>query len=426
MSRAPQAAAHFNRPADVAASLAGHAAVVVTGPDAGHSAMLAVAVARAVAVGRNVVIGDLTGDAPPIYALAGGDDAVGLADCFRDGLPLDDIARPVPGTKSLFVLPAGANVAHEPTLRARDRWLRLVAGFAEAGGLLLLVCREDSPLLTVLHEAGAGVLYDGRDADAPRDLPLLGTIGALPPAGRPPRAGGIRAWHIGAAGVGAALVAGWSAMGWIGASHAADGMVVIRPARTVAATPAGPGSTAPRPDTVAIIERTPADDEPRVAPFVVAVVAASTAAGANSVARSDLLAAHLPAVTISVVTLRESPQRAVEWHKAMFGAWRDARDAQAALDEARRRGVVARDAGRVERAPYAVLLADSLSRERAAAVLDVWRAKGVTPYALTQDDGRLRAYAGAFETVAQAAAMAAMVQRAGGRPIVAYRTGRPD
>jgi hypothetical protein len=58
--------------------------------------------------------------------------------------------------------------------------------------------------------------------------------------------------------------------------------------------------------------------------------------------------------------------------------------------------------------------------------MDVWRAKGVVPYALTQDDGTVRVYAGAFETVAQAVTMAAMVRAAGGGPVVAYRTGRPD
>ena len=58
--------------------------------------------------------------------------------------------------------------------------------------------------------------------------------------------------------------------------------------------------------------------------------------------------------------------------------------------------------------------------------MDVWRAKGVAPYALRQDAGTLRVYAGAFETVAQAITMTALVQAAGGAPVVAYRTGRPD
>ena len=76
--------------------------------------------------------------------------------------------------------------------------------------------------------------------------------------------------------------------------------------------------------------------------------------------------------------------------------------------------------------PYALLLADSASHERTRAVMEVWRAKGLVPYALTQDDGSVRVYAGAFGTVAQGATMAALVHNAGGTPIVAYRTGRPD
>ncbi len=92
----------------------------------------------------------------------------------------------------------------------------------------------------------------------------------------------------------------------------------------------------------------------------------------------------------------------------------------------RRQRVVEREGGIVVRAPYAMLLADSASHERARAVLEVWRAKGLAPYALTQDDGTVRVYAGAFETVAQSVTMAAIVHDAGGTPMVAYRTGRPD
>lgn len=427
MRHAPPHAAHFDRPAEVAARLADQPAVIVTGADAAHAAMLAVAIARAAATTRRVALGDLVGGLGAIYALAGGEDAAGLAECFRDGLSLNEIARPVPDVESLFVLPAGTGVDREPALGVRDRWERLIRGFGEAGGLLVLVCRERSPLVGVLGEAGARLLYDGSAAGAPQGASLVGTIGATPPPGRPAARGpGVRGWQVAVAAAATAVLGGWAAVAWVRTSNAPDGSVVIRPATKVGTAIDTSAAEPAAPDTVSIIERTPASDRARLSPFAIAVVAASTAANANSLVRSDLTVAGVPAATISVVAVRDGRRRAARWHKVMFGAWRDAQAAQAALKDARKRGIVDKEAGAVERVPYAVLLADSASHERARAVMDVWRAKGVTPYALTQDDGTVRVYAGAFETVAQAVTMAAMVHAAGGGPIVAYRTGRPD
>ncbi|HVZ47965.1 MAG TPA: SPOR domain-containing protein [Gemmatimonadaceae bacterium] len=425
MRPAPPPAAHFDRPADVAARLADRAAVIVTGADAAHAATLAVAIARAAAAGRRVAIGDLVGGPGPVYGLAGGEDAAGLAECFRDGLSLNDIARPVPEVDTLFVLPAGAGVDREPALGVRDRWERLIRGFGEAGGLLVLVCRERSPLIGILGVSGAALLYDGTASDAPTGAPLLGTIGAARPTAARLRARGFRGWQVGAAALGAIAVAGWGAIAWTRASNAPDGTVVLHPATRVETPRARDAATRTQPDTVTLVERTPASDQAHLAPFAIAVVAASTAANANSVVRAELQAAGLPAATVAVVAVRDGP-RAARWHKVMYGAWRDAQTAEAALVDARRRGVLDAGAGTVARVPYAVLLADSASRERARAVMDVWRAKGVVPYALTQDDGTVRVYAGAFETVAQAVTMAAMVRAAGGGPVVAFRTGRPD
>jgi hypothetical protein len=373
------------------------------------------------------------GDAAPIYALAGGEDAPGITDCFRDGLPLTEVARPVAEHPSLFVLPSGSRVRTDETLTSSERWGRLVRGFGEAGGLLVLVVQENSRLLMPLGEAGAVLLYGGPADLAPPGIPLTATIGAaLPPPAKKPRPGAIPGWQVAAAALGAVAVAGGAAVAWTNASHSPDGAVVVAPAlraELAGAPTRGDSVAAPAPITVDILERTSFADAARARAFVIQLVAANEASNANSLLNDASRDATLPAATVAVVTVRSGTgegTRVSRWHKVIAGAWQESQAADSALADLRRRGVVRQNEGQVLRAPYGVLLADSASTERARAVMDVWRAKGVVPYSLTQDDGTVRVYAGAFETVAQAATMTAMVQAAGGSPIVAYRTGRPD
>lgn len=440
MSPAPTGAPHFDRPADAAAHAAGESAVIVSGTDGQQAATYAVAIARAAAAtGRRVALGDLAGGLAPIYALAGGEDAAGLAECFRDGRPLSEVARPVADTPTLFVLPAG-NVANSPgALSDHDRWDRLIRGFGEAGGLLVLACNDRSSALPALAAANAGLLYAGRPSGAPGGVRLIGTVGAArPSAPGTRRAAGRRWWVLAAAGTAAVALAGWIGVAWVRLANAPDGTVIVAPhariepaapaaaAAAAGAAAAGARTTSSAADTVTIEERTPPADRDRLAPFAIRVVATNTSANANSVLRGVERDAVIGAATIAVVARRAGPGRTARWHEVMFGAWRAAAAADSALAAVRRSGVVPRDAGTVIRVPYAVLLADRSAPERARAVLEVWRAKGVAPYALRQDDGTQRVYAGAFETVAQAVTMAAMIHAAGGAAIVAYRTGRPD
>jgi hypothetical protein len=58
------------------------------------------------------------------------------------------------------------------------------------------------------------------------------------------------------------------------------------------------------------------------------------------------------------------------------------------------------------------------------AALARWSARGVAAYALTQDDGRVRLLAGAFETPDQAAVLAVSLRDAGVPPLVVFRIGR--
>jgi hypothetical protein len=129
----------------------------------------------------------------------------------------------------------------------------------------------------------------------------------------------------------------------------------------------------------------------------------------------------LPASTIAPVRLGSGSL----WYKVIVGAWRSRDGADSLLEALRARKVVRRDAGAVVRVPYALLVAEKLDSARAKEVENSWRARGISVYALVQEDGSVRVFAGAFETAAQAAALAASFRDAGATPVVAFRTGRP-
>ena len=154
------------RPADpweaggrtAAAQLSAISSAVVIGTDPDRAARAAVGIARAESARRRVALGDLVGDLAPLYAVAGGEDAIGLSDCFRDGLSMNDIARPAPESGSLFILPAGTPPVTPAAIAAHERWLRLVNGFSQAGALLVLVARLDAPGLDALAATTDGVV----------------------------------------------------------------------------------------------------------------------------------------------------------------------------------------------------------------------------------------------------------------------------
>ena len=423
MSRAP-GAPDFDAPTDLAGYLRDQSAIVVASHDPSAAAAAAVAIGVAASARRRVAIGDLTGDAEAVYGLAGGEDAPGLAESFRDGLGLNEIARPVAGNAALFVLPAGRGVRDEPALREGPRWTRLIRGFGEAGGLLVLVARPDSPILPVLSEAGAGLIWVGRTRPLPAAPALVATLGAVRARGRPWwRIGSgppVRVSLVAAAAAGIVITAGGGAILVTRARLAPDGRVVL-PVRSVVRHDSVPAAT-----TVALAERLGPVDSTALAAYAIEVMAVSAAPNAISWLRERGGDAAAPAATIAVIAVRDGPQRVARWHKVIVGAWHDRRDADSALAALRRRGLVAEEAGATVHVPYALLLADSASGERAAAVRAVWQSKGVAAYTLRQANGSARVYAGAFQRVAQGVTMAQVVRDAGGVPVMAYRTGRPD
>jgi hypothetical protein len=112
------------------------------------------------------------------------------------------------------------------------------------------------------------------------------------------------------------------------------------------------------------------------------------------------------------------------WFRALVGAWTQRREAEAWLASQRAIGVMGATAGRVVTVPYALLLEDSLAVRETAAAVSRWESVGIRAYGLLQDDGRVRVFAGAFESASQAGWLANMLRDTGATPLLAYRTGR--
>ena len=411
----------------LAPQLEQNASIVVLGENTQLAAAVAVGIARAESARRHVAIGDLVGDSAPLYALAGGEDAMGLADCLRDGLPLNDIARPAPECASLFVLPAGTPPVATEFVLGHERWPKLVKGFAQAGALLVLVAPLDAPGLDSLVAATDGVVAVDTIPARVKRFPVLATVDTPETPvivhATPLPTSTVR-WIIAVA---LLLVLAGGAGWFVMHRHLRSGTRMTNgDAAASTGSGASPVAASPEPtaeppiDTVRLGAVVNPADSAVASRFAVEVVAANTFAGANSVLRNDDELSSFPAPTISPVQLGGGTL----WYKAVVGAWRVRGGADSLLAALRASKVVRSENGLVVRVPYALLLADSVAREMVAHQIDVWRGRGITAYALLQDDGSARLYAGAFETPAQAAPLAASVRDAGTVPVVAFRTGR--
>lgn len=416
----------------VASALEEVAAALIIGRDAEACALVAIGIARAQRSDRRTAIGDLSAGAGPLRA----EGVAGLVECIRDGRPISDIARPLDEDGRLFVLPAGNGDGDRGLLFSSPRWPRLIAGFREVDALLLLVATADAPGLDALIAAVDGVVAVDLPVAMTRTMPLLATVDRpedeLPPvtpsagarqqqavareharahAREHARAARTRRRRIAltviATGASIALVA--LALSRRGARPAVD---------ATHAAPAVLADIAPSDTFTLGALVNPADAEIATI-FTVELVAANTPAGANS-----LLATRgtgLPATTLAPVPLGSDGR---PWYRALTGAWHERAEAEAFLATLRDRGTVRPTVGRVLRAPYALLLAQGVPTDEVPAALAGWAERGITAYALLQDDGRARLYVGAFETLDQSVLLAASLRDLGVEPLVAFRTGR--
>lgn len=422
----------------IAAQLRDMHAVLIVGSSAEHSARVALGIARVESERRHVALGDLTGDAAPLYAVAGGEDAFGLTDCLRQGLPLNDIARPAPDRESLFILPAGSPPVACAEIIAHERWPKLVNGFTQAGALLMLVLPVDAPGIMALAAATGGVVLVDVPAVRARRLNVIATVTAPERVRNELRANADRGRQRNALIVIATVLligaAVWfSRKNVMAIYHAAitrgpvtpispaplpDAPPDAPPARAAAMPPAAPSVPT---DTVRLTDPVNPADTSATAAFAVEVMAANTLAGANSFLADNAKETSRNSATVSPVTVGGS---ATVWYKVVVGASHDRAGADSLLAAMRRGKVLRSGEGRVVKVPYALVLANNIEQSNARSLHDSWLQRGFNSYVLVQNDGSARLLAGAFETTAQAAPLASALRAAGVTPVIAYRTGR--
>jgi hypothetical protein len=418
----------------IAAQLRDVNAVLIVGSSAERSARVALGIARVESERRHVALGDLTGDAAPLYAVAGGEDAFGLTDCLRQGLPLNDIARPAPDRDSLFILPAGSPPVACAEIIAHERWPKLVNGFTQAGALLMLIVPVDAPGIMALAAAMGGVVLVDVPAVRARRLHVIASVAAPERVQDQLRAtadrGRQRKTAMVIATVLAVGVAAWfSRKSVIAIYHTAVAKGAARPisaaplpdapaARAAAMPSAAP--VAPT-DTVRLADPVNPADTSSTSPYAVEVMAANTLAGANSFLSDNAKSTARNGATVSPVTVGGS---ASVWYKVVVGASHDRAAADSLLAVMRREKVLRSGEGRVVKVPYALVIADKVEQSNLANLHETWRQRGFNTYVLVQNDGSSRLYAGAFETTAQAASLASALRAAGVAPVLAYRTGR--
>jgi len=397
-----------------------------------EAARVAIGIARQQSRKRPVAIGDLLGDTPSLHALAPTGDPHGLADVFEYGVSMERVARRSLDIKNLFVLPTGTFVTDQGEIMSNRRWSKLAAGFAEEGGLLIIVASVDAKDVEAMVVQLDGAIVVGHRS--PLRLPVarvLGTVTGPLPA---PRATRTRPRPS----IGYVIFTGenpWRRRAAIGLTITfLMAMVVV----WLVYRPFARSAWAPlwlRGDTmygVVLPMNTPDDsatateihlglltaaDSQSLAPYGLSLIMFNTQAGALLELQRN--GASLRAGTFTPVLIRETP-----WFRVVAGAYPDSAASAALLDSLRSKGLS--DAGRVviERYPYALQVERSVPDTSVAARLAMYQSRGLPVYALLQKDGTARFYAGAFKTREEAPPLAGIMRAAGIPTQVVFRTGR--
>ena len=416
----------------IAPLLGSYSAIVVTSSDSIAAAHVALGVARAESKQRRVVVADLVGDLPPIRTLVGEEDAHGITDSFLYGVSLNKIGYEVPGSPNLYVMPSGTDPVIGEQIFRSARWKKLAAGFTEVGALLLLVARVDAPGLPDLVEQvdGAVLVKDHELASAPAALIVARVPSPTPTLKLPLHRMSERAarwkrqrWFYPAVGAAALVLIGAIAgalllTGAFARPTPQPKRVAARP--VPAPTPPPPRSAA---DTIYIAPPANISDSADAAAFTVELQVANTAEGANLFISKN--GGALPAPAVSPVPI--DPERST-WYRVTAGAYTAKYQADSLLHVLRNAHVLRDSAGSVTRAPLA-LLVDSVPTQGGIvdAVRDAvqkYTGRGMTVYALLQDDGGARLYAGAFARADESAELTRTLRSAGLKPVLVYRTGR--
>ena len=411
------------------------AAALVIGRDPEIAALVALAIAGGQRGERRVAIADLVGGLAALGESANaGTPALGLLDCIRDGLPISEIARPLSKDERIFILPSGGLGIGDRLVLESARWPRLVAGFREVDALLLIVVAVDLPPVLSRTFPLLAII----DRPEPELLPV-GPLHERPPMPAPSWTRRRRSRIVRTLTVIALLGAGgWGSVALRGRAREASRRATIAAAAPAAAMATAATAAAALADSVGRMpdsaltdpHESTADtitlgtvvnpaDSTNATGFTVELVAANTHTGANSglVVRGIAL----PAPTLTAVLLGADGR---PWYRALTGAWLLRAEADSFLAMLRDRGLVRIEMGRVLRAPYALQLVERMPPEQRTAAIAQWAGRGISAYALLQDDGHASLFAGAFETPGQSVLLALSLRDIGVAPVLAFRTGR--
>ncbi len=462
--------------AQASGAIDGVHSVLVTGSDPVASARAAIGLGRVQSRSRRVAIGDLVGDVQPLQSLVTSDDPHGIVDSFLYGVSLNKIARQVDDAGMLFIMPSGTEPTISAEIMGNERWQRLAAGFREVGALLVLVAPSDAPGVKELASLVDGVVVVGdpsavfaiprhtvlahidappvRQAEpvleAPVAPPVARVVGERRPSLAPPPlmlpkhetdeqrpiapksprtfpktaliAGGLT-------GVLAAAAALWFGLGRPGlpgttASNAPQQAEAptSRPTPDLRVLGVEGDSVVPQvpaPDTVnrAVV----ANPQDSLLASAYGVVIVATNDEAKALASWAELGLTLPAGTVTMERVRGERGRSF---LMQAGAFTKAKDADSLLASLRRTGKLQADAGRVIKAPYALLIETKVSRPAAKAVANGYGQRQIPAYALLQTDGTASIFVGAFESPEQAIPLMAELVAKGTNTTLYIRTGR--
>jgi sporulation related protein len=404
----------------IAPMLGSYSAAVVTGTDALAAAHVAIGIGLAEAEHRRVAIGDLVGEIEPIQALVTSDDPHGISDSFTFGVSLNKIAQPIDTTGNLFIMPSGTGSVADPKIFGNARWQRLANGFREVGALLLLVAPADAEGLKELIDQLDGVVLVG---GTPLDFaPYINVLARVPTALRTgdkkPEAKPLPIWKI------ASLLLLLVAL--IGAG------LYFRFANEPVRTAAKPAFRQPAPKVVALPPVAPATDSLAMAPPANPADSANAAAYAVEVTAwnsqddaNEALARYrglLPAGTISPVPVGPTREK---YYKLIVGAYPARNEADAELAVLRHKQITPEPTlGLVVRTPYALLIDSATAGRPSELVRKYPEARRWGSYVLSQPDGSLKLYAGAFERPDDAASLMMTLRALKLSPTLVYRTGR--
>jgi len=418
--------------------------VVVTSSDPFAAAYVALGLAKAEARHRRTVVADLVGDLPPLRDLVVEEDPHGITDSFLYGVSLNKIGYGVAGTENLYVMPSGTDPDIPDEIFRSARWKKLASGFAEAGALLLLVASRNSPRISDLIDQIDGAVLV-KEPELPGDSAsiVLARVASPTPTLKIPlhrmgeraatwkqtagtwRQRGIeitrRRWFFPALAALAFLLLAAIALPLM---LGPDGLLARRsahPARVAVPAPVPPPPQPP-PETLHVAPPANGGDSAEAATFAVELFTANTEEGANLFVRKN--GGALPAAAVSPIPI--DPERTM-WYRVTAGAYTRRYQADSLLLALRRSTVLADSGGSVTQTPLA-LLVDSVQTQGGIvdavhAAVDKYAARGLAIYALMQNGGGARIYAGAFARAEQAAQLIRTLRGAGLNPVLVYRTG---